>query len=230
MLTAIDIPEEQEQDGNQRFRNLITLHIRIALLSDVFATAGYTHGRAAIGILQTLMSDPSQDAVPDLGTLHRACIWENILLKAGLTSKGIDSTTSPDASPLERSPSRASAPPAENDPSITTNGIQPEPADMETLPDPKLEPTKPEGPREQNAKALKHLTHGLPSSLAPFFQGRLKYSDSYHLDLMLNALNSYCQIVSRPAQSRFCTKEADHEFFVRNSRCHVEVCQPEELW
>lgn len=171
LLNTFISPEEQDQEGNQRFRSLITLHIRIALLSDVFATAGYTHGRAAIGILQTLMGDPAEDAVPDLGTLHRACIWENILLKAGLTSKGIDSIMSPDASPLERSPSRASAPLAENDLSITTNGVQPELSNVESSSVPKLEPTKPEGPREHNAKALKHLTHGLPSSLAPFFQG-----------------------------------------------------------
>jgi E3 ubiquitin-protein ligase HUWE1 len=163
--------EEQEQEGNQRFRSLITLHIRIALLSDVFSTAGYTHGRAAIGILQTLMSDSAQDAVPDLGALHRACIWENILLKAGLTSKGIDPTMSADASPLERSPSRGSAPLAENDPSATPNGVQPESLNMESSHMPKSEHTKPESPREYNAKALKHLTHGLPSSLAPFFQG-----------------------------------------------------------
>jgi E3 ubiquitin-protein ligase HUWE1 len=143
----------------------------------VFATAGYTHGRAAIGILQTLMGDPAFDAVPDLGTLHRACILENILLKAGLTSKGIDSTTSPDASPLERSPSRASAPLAENDPSITTNGVQPEALNVEESSSvPKAELAKSEGPREHNAKALRHLMHGLPSSLTPFFQGKSNYT------------------------------------------------------
>jgi E3 ubiquitin-protein ligase HUWE1 len=177
--------EEQEQEGNRRFRSLITLHIRIALLSDVFSTAGYTHGRAAIGILQTLMGDSSVDVVPDLGTLHRACIWENILLKAGLTSKGIDSATSPDASPLERSPSRTSAPLTENDPSITTNGVQPEASNMEESSSvPKAELANPEGPREHNAKALKHLTHGLPSSLAPFFQG--KSNDTWIGDLVFD--------------------------------------------
>lgn len=147
----------------------------------MFATAGYTHGRAAIGILQTLMGDPALDAVPDLGTLHRACILENILLKAGLTSKGIDSTTSPDASPLERSPSRASAL-VENDPSITTNGVQPEALNVEESSSmPKAEPAKLEGPREHNAKALRHLMHGLPSSLTPFFQGKSNYAGTNNL-------------------------------------------------
>jgi E3 ubiquitin-protein ligase HUWE1 len=60
---------------------------------------------------------------------------------------------------------------------ITTNGVQPEPSNVESSSSiPKVEATKPEGPREYNAKALKHLTHGLPSSLAPFFQGKSSLS------------------------------------------------------
>lgn len=116
------------------------------------------------------MSEPSQDVVPDLGTLHRACILENILLKAGLTSRGIDAATSPESSPLEGSPIRETAPSAENEPAVTTNGVPPEPTESSPAPKPASE--KPDGPREHNAKALKHLTHGLPSALAPFFQGQ----------------------------------------------------------
>lgn len=118
------------------------------------------------------MGDPSQDVIPNLGTLHRVCIWENILLKAGLTSQGIDMTTSPEASPLERSPTRNSTLLMENDPSITTNGVPPEPlSDVDSSSTARTDSSKPEGPREHNARALKHLTHGLPSSLTPFFQG-----------------------------------------------------------
>lgn len=116
------------------------------------------------------MSEPSQDIVPDLGTLHRACILENILLKAGLGSRGIDAATSPESSPLEGSPFRETAPSAENDPAVTTNGVSPEPD--ESSPALQLTSEKLDGPREHNAKALKHLTHSLPSALAPFFQGQ----------------------------------------------------------
>lgn len=177
------IVEEQEQEGNQRFRSLITLHIRITLLSDVFATSGYAHGRAAIGNLQTLMGNSYQNVVPDLGTLHRTCIWENILLKAGLTLKGIDTLASIEGSPLERSPSRGASLPLENDltaGTATTNSVPPEPDPFSTPADEghlstlrRGEVTKPEGPQELNAKALKHLMQGLPTALAPFFQGKL---------------------------------------------------------
>lgn len=169
----------EEEDANRHFRNLVTLHIRITLLSDVFATAGYAHGRAAIALLQTLMSNTSPQVVTDLGALHRASVWENIVLNLGLNSKGIDVEATPATSPLERSPEQPSVALPETDGAVhsagtahgtnTANGEQPQTALGAT------KTQKPSsgkaGPRENNAAALKHLTHGLPSSLAPFFQG-----------------------------------------------------------
>lgn len=152
----------------------MTLHIRITLLSDVFATAGYAHGRAAIGLLQTLMNNTSPEVVTDLGALHRASIWENIVFNIGLNAKGIDVQATPATSPLEQSPARETAP--ETDGAVTANGAsdvngfqQHDDAYFEALM--RKPPPKHEGPRDKNAAALKHLTHGLPSSLAPFFQG-----------------------------------------------------------
>ena len=100
----------------------MTLHIRITLLSDVFATAGYAHGRGAIGLLQTFMNSTSPLVVADLGSLHRASIWENIALNAGLTLRGINLQTSPSSSPLEGSPKRSDVDlPDEN--SFTASGL-----------------------------------------------------------------------------------------------------------
>jgi E3 ubiquitin-protein ligase HUWE1 len=154
----------------------VTLHIRITLLSDVFATAGYAHGRAAIGLLQTFMSNTTPEVVKDLGSLHRATIWENIVLKAGLISKGIDIAATPSSSPLEATPEQTTIPLPDPDATamISSNGVQQEAAPNPT---PFSEDSKPDSHRQHNATALKHLTHGLPSSLAPFFQGeRVIYS------------------------------------------------------
>lgn len=171
-------------NANYYFRNLVTLHVRITLLSDVFATAGYAHGRAAIGLLQTLMSNTAPQVVKDLGALHRTSIWENIVLKVGLAAKGIDVLQTPSLSPLERSPDQLAiglpdaAGPA---PSAATNGAvddaQAGAPPSSTTKEPEI--PKAGSPREHNATALKHLTHGLPSSLAPFFQGQYpQWSDS----------------------------------------------------
>ncbi|KAJ6625623.1 hypothetical protein B0H10DRAFT_1782772 [Mycena sp. CBHHK59/15] len=173
LLPLVEITADQELAANQTFRNLVTLHIRITLLSDVFATAGYAHGRAAIGLLQTFMSNTAPQVVTDLGSLHRAAIWENIVLKAGLVSKGIDIVATPSPSPLEATPEQATIPLP--DPAAATisspNGVQPE---TSSNPTPSSGESKQDDSRQHNATALKHLTHGLPSSLAPFFQAMVK--------------------------------------------------------
>ncbi|KAK0461087.1 uncharacterized protein EV420DRAFT_1746494 [Desarmillaria tabescens] len=178
LLQFVDLTSEEEVNANYYFRNLVTLHVRITLLSDVFATAGYAHGRAAIGLLQTLMSNNAPRVVKDLGALHRTSIWENIVLKVGLSAKGIDVLQTPSLSPLERSPDQLAiglpdtAGPA---PSAATNGTV-DGAQSGAPPSTTKEPEIPKAgsPREHNATALKHLTHGLPSSLAPFFQAMVK--------------------------------------------------------
>ena len=176
---------EEEVNANYYFRNLVTLHVRITLLSDVFATAGYAHGRQAIGLLQTLMTSITPQVVKDLGSLHRASIWENIVLKLGLQAKGLDLSSSPTIS-LEATPNQlalglpdgAGVSSAQNangtvegpaeesrDSSSAANNSASEPKEND-LP-------KADNPRDANATALKHITNGLPSSLAPFFQGLL---------------------------------------------------------
>jgi E3 ubiquitin-protein ligase HUWE1 len=167
---------EREMDSNQKFRQLVTLHIRITLLSEVFSTTGYQHGRAAINLLQMLMGESASGIVSDLGALHRVSIWQNIVLKAGLSSKGIDVTPTP-SSPLDGSPDHVDLPLPEAD-AATPNGVQPETSIALTSVSAKPESPKRDGPREHNAKALKHLTNGLPNALSPLFQGGIIKSDS----------------------------------------------------
>lgn len=146
----------------------MALHIRITVLADVFSTAGYAHGRSAIGLLQILMSDPPK-VVKELGALHRASVWENIVFKADMVAKGMEVGPSSQGSPLGRSPSHGSIPLPEPNVGVIANGVQPGlvlPAQSSSPTSPKIDTS-----REKNAKALKHLTHGLPSALAPFFQG-----------------------------------------------------------
>lgn len=172
LVPFVDLSEEQESAANQQFRSLVTLHIRITILADVFSTAGYAHGRSAIGLLQTLMSDPPK-VVKELGALHRASVWENILFKADMVAKGMEMGPSSQGSPLGRSPSHGSIPLLEPNVDVIANGVQPGSASIPAL---SSSPTSPktDTPREKNAKALKHLTHGLPSALAPFFQAIVK--------------------------------------------------------
>ncbi|KAG7098569.1 hypothetical protein E1B28_000502 [Marasmius oreades] len=178
LLPFVDVNADRVVNDNHYFRNLVTLHIRITLLSDVFATAGYAHGRAAIALLQTLMSNTSPQVVSDLGSLHRVSVWENIILRKALSGIGIELPRTPGSSSLEGSPDQGNIDLPDQNGLLTNSTALNGSADgQNTTPSsvtpPKESPVK-MGPREHNAFALKHLTHGLPSALAPFFQAMVK--------------------------------------------------------
>lgn len=119
--------------------------------------------------------------VADLGNLHRATVWENILLKAGLAHLGIDlgsSSESRSTSPLTASPERPPVSLPEADGMVSPSGqgataststSTPKPADPSAKTS--TESKKKDDTRYRNAAALKHLTHVFPVALAPFFQG-----------------------------------------------------------
>ncbi|KAI6119856.1 hypothetical protein EDD16DRAFT_1895336 [Pisolithus croceorrhizus] len=171
LASMLKLNGDQALEVNQRFRSLVVLHIRVTLMADVFSTTGYAHGRSAIGLLQTLMVDPPK-VVTDLGSLHRAFVWENILFKAFITLEGIELGISGGASPLDRSPSHLPTPlPEAGGGATVTNGVQPDSA--LGVSSSSAKPIK-ETVKDKNAKALKHLTHGLPTALGPFFQAIVK--------------------------------------------------------
>jgi E3 ubiquitin-protein ligase HUWE1 len=168
---------------NVYFRNLVTLHIRVSLLSDVFTHAGYSHGRGALGLLQTLMGSSSPAIVADLGSIHGAFVWENIVLKAGLGQRGIDvSITPPATTPVVQSPGHVTPAPPELDrgtpalPEVGPTAIPTAlPSEFSSGQASTATGAAPKGPdlpclRERNGMALKHLTHGIPMMLGPFFQ------------------------------------------------------------
>jgi E3 ubiquitin-protein ligase HUWE1 len=57
-------------------------------------------------------------------------------------------------------------------PSSGTNGPPRTSTNADTTPSVQAQEKRQKDSRERNAAALKHLTHGLPSSLTPFFQGK----------------------------------------------------------
>lgn len=165
--------EEENMKINQQFRSLVTLHIRITLLSDVFSTAGQSQGRAATGLWQTLMNSIPRPILGDLGALHRASTWENLALNVGLSSKGIEVLASSGHS--TEIPSTTIVPTTDGvgaigDSSFSDAGNASGGASTSQTTD---QSSRPQGSRDWNASALKHITQGIPNALAPFFQGML---------------------------------------------------------
>ncbi|EKM54444.1 uncharacterized protein PHACADRAFT_174950 [Phanerochaete carnosa HHB-10118-sp] len=159
--------EQQAAEANTAFRNLVTLHVRIMLLSDIFATAGYSQGRALATLLQSVTGTGTGDILLGLGSLHRSSIWENVMLKEKMTIRPEDKQQTPEAFAPVETPMSVSSEATTPGPSTTANGSQPENSATAT---PKPEhPTK-KDPKEMNMRALRHLASQLPNSLAPFFQ------------------------------------------------------------
>ncbi|KAH8119411.1 hypothetical protein DFH11DRAFT_1782299 [Phellopilus nigrolimitatus] len=165
LLPLVDIEDEVTlSKGNSLFRRLLTLHIRVMLLSDVYATAGFTHGRQAVGLLQS----NTLDIVPNLGALHRVCIWENIMLKNGLASITTSSATvrSPEGDGVSTPPAIVGV---AGEPPATTSS-----AEQSSGSSSKDEAKKAESPKDLNALALKHVASQIPNALGPFFQAVAK--------------------------------------------------------
>ncbi|KAI9068310.1 hypothetical protein FKP32DRAFT_1587710 [Trametes sanguinea] len=173
LLPLVDFAAgEDEQKVNDKFRKLIALHIRTSLLSDIYATAGYSHGRASATLLQALLAH-KPSPLTELGALHRTCVWENIILKAALASQNADTPVAgapaaptPTTQAQEPSGSGLAGERADEVPPVTAaNGAATGDASAATPP-----AKKEEKPQEKNAASLKHLVTQIPTSLAPFFQ------------------------------------------------------------
>jgi E3 ubiquitin-protein ligase HUWE1 len=163
------------------FRKLTALHTRVTLLADIFSSATHVHGRSALSLLPGLVGSEATGVLADLGALHRACIWENIVLKGALTARGLSPGRNAQTSSLEamHSTAQANANAVLNGPDAISAIQELENSLEEQKPN---ETTKKESPQERNAKALKHIATQIPTSLTPFFQG-------WHIDGLMHFVN-----------------------------------------
>ncbi|CAL1707508.1 unnamed protein product [Somion occarium] len=163
------------EGANDRFRKLVTLHVRIMLLSDIYATAGY-QGRATVTLLQHLVSSDAKNILINLGSLHRECVWDNVILKTHPVFSTVDVPPNPDSLHSAASALLTSGPAQLNSGagSSSANGLEEASSDTPAstlLADRSQKKAKKEdSPTEQNAKALKHLSTQVPNALTNFFQ------------------------------------------------------------
>lgn len=131
------------------------------------------------------MGKNAPEIIPDLGTLHRVCVWENVVLKSKLPSKNPPGSLAGSLAPLLQSPSATLAQLDGELSAAQTNGAQPQGSSTTPATTPKVEgENKADNSREENGKALKHLANQIPSILSPFFQGR-----SLHIPLIIPLFN-----------------------------------------
>ena len=177
------VPGQSHADANRTFRNLVTLLVRVILLSDIYATAGYAHGRSTGGLLQTLMGTGASEILPDLGVLHKACIWENVLLKAEIPEK----EAQPEGSSL-LSFLQAPGRPSSSEPVVAANGAHTSSATVTPSEVPGQEGPRESDPREENAKAFRHLSNQIPGALSPFFQCEIVFLCRSYSEVLISLI------------------------------------------
>ncbi|KAJ9092936.1 hypothetical protein QFC21_006648 [Naganishia friedmannii] len=161
------LPTDVAEEKNAEFRRLVHLNNLLSAICNLYITVGFAHGKVAVSFLQALGASSGSTFLQDLGQLHRACIWENIILKNKMAShktkdepeKNITAPTSAlegvNSPALERSELAAS--------------MSAETTDSQDVP-------MAEAPLEQepNFNTVKHIAHSIPAMLTPFFQGVIK--------------------------------------------------------
>ncbi|KZV69516.1 hypothetical protein PENSPDRAFT_753267 [Peniophora sp. CONT] len=193
LLELMDTSKYGERQAAETFRRIITLHVRVMLLSDVYSTVGYAHGRSALGLLQILMGRGAPEVLPELGALHRALVWENVQMKSSPTvAPSASAAAEPSTAPLLE--------PAAPVPEPVTNGHvsdeallsetpggstsptpAPVPTDATPAPTPTVETKKDED--DPALRALKQVAMHIPNALTPFFQAIIKlFSTRRHPD------------------------------------------------
>ncbi|KAG0269162.1 hypothetical protein DFQ27_004558 [Actinomortierella ambigua] len=80
-LDASDLSAEETERGNKLLATLIGLDSLTGLMSEMHAAAAMSHGRHAAGVLNAFVGAKGESIVAALGELHRACLWECVVLR-----------------------------------------------------------------------------------------------------------------------------------------------------
>ena len=166
-------------EGNKDLRRLITLHLRVMLLSDIYSTAGYAQGRASATLLQALTSPEAGDMLPELGSLHRSCLWENIMLKNAESANGTKSAEVAHDDNVQIGNGATISFGSVTVPVAETNGsgnlLRPPFVVPSQTPSSEGPPSDSD-PRASNCRVMQQMTSQLPNtSLLPFFQGKWQW-------------------------------------------------------
>ncbi len=159
LIDFVDINSANVEKLNGRFRSLVQLQNILVVLGEIFQGMAYSHPRNVHTILQPLATAPS--IIEDLGLVHRAFLWENILLKNAELKTSNHSVTEAVGSSMAVV---TSDPPAPQSPAMVVVDL---PNPSEGLDAPKEDTSS----KSRNTTATAYVVTQIPFSLTPFFQG-----------------------------------------------------------
>jgi len=136
------------------------------------------------------MNSCGGQTIPELGALHRAALWENMMFDSALSIRHL-----PPSSPIETfdatsgmsTVNLAEATSSLNAAGGTANGIQFS-GDVTSNGPKRTMTVHDKTARSSNVIVLKYLIQGMPNTLAPFFQGSSSVTPCMATETDINAL------------------------------------------
>ncbi len=152
---------EHFPDANSRFRQLLTLNLRIHLLSQTYSSVGYTHSRSPSAVTQVVSGEEGSKLIRDLGIMYRTFIWEILTLIGPDPYKRLTMSGSQIALVSPSPAGDVASDPVEGASHRTPLAVTGASEHVGSK------------AREQNIKAIKGMIQTLTKSTTPFFQGML---------------------------------------------------------
>ncbi|KAK6528468.1 hypothetical protein TWF281_009709 [Arthrobotrys megalospora] len=152
--------------GTDLIKDLVTAHALTTLLSELYSQTLY-NSRTTSQLFQPVAQRTFYETlVPSLGALHRACVWEEILLQRNLPDTWKEATKFKDG--LGFSPDDdLIGPDGQELPQKTAQ----EKRDEKEAAKKAVSESEGKTPWFQNVKTIRFLISQIPSSITPFFQG-----------------------------------------------------------
>ncbi|KAK6504659.1 hypothetical protein TWF481_006599 [Arthrobotrys musiformis] len=152
--------------GTDLIKDLVTAHALTTLLSELYSQTLY-NSRTTGQLFQPVAQRTFYETlVPSLGALHRACVWEEILLQRNLPETWKEATKFKDG--LGFSPDDdLIGPDGQELPQKTAQ----EKRDEKEAAKKAVSESEGKTPWFQNVKTIRFLISQIPSSITPFFQG-----------------------------------------------------------
>jgi len=184
---ASNVPWHSSIDHSQLVKSMIYVHTLCNVLSEAFSPPIYNSRSSHTVFSQVNLADMYITLVKSLGRLHRACVWEEILLQKSIPDAWKEATRVKGYGMGSEEADRIfgfinhNEPPPET--TSTTNDLTSSSSDnhgqptMDTNSIATKKPRKPSVIKEErtaqfkNVRTLRYLLSQIPTSIIPFFQG-----------------------------------------------------------
>ncbi|KAF9096459.1 hypothetical protein BGX23_011187 [Mortierella sp. AD031] len=166
LLKYIDVSQLLDADvaqGNKLLHALVSLNALSGLLSDMYCTPAFSHGRNHASVLSAFVTAKGDKVLDGLGKLHRMCVWESLTLKRAVQKDWND------LNPKAKRPPTVALVPGTVDENADEHEAEVKESTEKTTPT-----TDVFSPTAINTKYFKFVLTQTPHYITPLYQGITK--------------------------------------------------------